>query len=57
MYMGLMMLGGLKCTQQSHLSQFEMAIEKLKRYITGIDEIPAELIQAAGRTVYSEIHT
>jgi len=35
----------------------EMAIEKLKRNRSpGINQIPAELIKAGGRTIYSEIH-
>jgi len=35
----------------------EMAMEKLKRHKTlGIDQIPAELINAGGRTIFSEIH-
>jgi hypothetical protein len=38
-------------------SEVEIAIEKLKRYKSpGIDEIPAELIQAGGNTLRSEIH-
>ena len=39
-------------------SAFEivMAIEKRKRHqLTGIDQIPAELFKAGGRTVHSEI--
>jgi hypothetical protein len=37
--------------------EVEIAIEKLKRYKTpGIDQIPAELIQARGNTSRSEIH-
>jgi hypothetical protein len=38
-------------------SEVEMAIEKLKRHKSpGIDQIPAELIKAGGRTFWSEIH-
>jgi hypothetical protein len=38
-------------------SEVEMAIEKLKRHKSpGIDQIPAELIKAEGRTIRSEIH-
>jgi hypothetical protein len=38
-------------------SEVEMAIEKLKTYkLPGIDKIPAELIQARGKTIHSEIH-
>jgi hypothetical protein len=38
-------------------SEVEIAIEKLKRYKSlGIDQIPAERIQAGGNTLRSEIH-
>jgi hypothetical protein len=38
-------------------SEVEIAIEKLERYkSSGIDQILAELIQAAGDTLCSEIH-
>jgi len=38
-------------------SEFELAIVKLKSHKSpGIDEIPAELIKAGGRTIYLEIH-
>jgi hypothetical protein len=38
-------------------SEVEMASEKLKRHKSpGIDQIPAELIKAGGRTIHSEIH-
>jgi hypothetical protein len=38
-------------------SEVEMAIEKLKRHKSpGIDQIPAELISAGGKTSRSEIH-
>jgi len=34
-----------------------LAIEKLKSHISpGIDQIPAELIKAGGRTIHSAIH-
>jgi hypothetical protein len=37
--------------------QVEMAIEKLKRYISpGVDQIPAELIKAGGSKICCEIH-
>ena len=37
--------------------EFDTAIEKLKRHETPcIDQIPAELIKAGGRTIRSEIH-
>jgi len=39
-------------------SEFESAIEKLKSHkLPGIDQIPAELIEAGSRTIRSEIHT
>jgi hypothetical protein len=38
-------------------SEVEVAIGKLKRYKSpGVDHIPAELIQAGGETLRSEIH-
>jgi hypothetical protein len=34
-----------------------MAVEKLKRHKSpGIDQIPAEMYKAGGRTICSEIH-
>ena len=37
--------------------EVEVAIEKLKRHKSpGIDQIPPELIKAAGRIICSEIH-
>ena len=37
--------------------EVELAIEKLKSHKSpGIDQIPAELIKAGGRTIRSEIH-
>jgi hypothetical protein len=37
--------------------EVEIAIEKLKRYKSpGIDQIPAELVQAGGDTLRSELH-
>ena len=36
--------------------EFEMAIERIKRQITGIGQIPAEFIKAGGRKIRSEIH-
>jgi transcriptional/translational regulatory protein YebC/TACO1 len=37
--------------------EVEMSIEKQKGHKSpGIDHIPAELIKARGRTIYSEIH-
>jgi hypothetical protein len=37
-------------------SDVEMAIAKLKRYkLSGIDQIPAELIESEGITVHSEV--
>jgi hypothetical protein len=39
------------------VSEFELAIEKLKSHKSpGIDQIPAELIKAGGRTISCEIH-
>jgi len=38
-------------------SEVELAIDKLKSHISpGIDQIPAEVIKAGGRTIYLEIH-
>jgi hypothetical protein len=38
-------------------SEVEVAIGKLKRHkFPGVDQIPAELIQAGGETLRSEIH-
>jgi hypothetical protein len=38
-------------------SEAEVATGKLKRYKSpGVDQIPAELIQAGGETLCSEIH-
>ena len=38
--------------------ELEMAIDKLKGHKSpGIDQIPAKLIKAGGRTIRSEIHT
>jgi hypothetical protein len=37
--------------------EVEIAIEKLKRYNSpGTDQIPAEMIQAGGNTLHSDIH-
>jgi len=42
---------------ESRAFEFEMAAEKLNRHKSpGIDQIPAELIKAGGRTVRSENH-
>jgi len=39
------------------VSEFELAIHKLKTHKSpGIDQIPAELIKAGGRTIYLDIH-
>jgi hypothetical protein len=59
--------GGIKHTEIQTTEPFvpepnsffevEVAIGKLKRYkLPGADQIPAELIQAEGETLYSEIH-
>jgi hypothetical protein len=38
-------------------SEVEVAVEKLKNYKSpGVDQIPAELIQAGGETLHLEIH-
>ena len=38
-------------------SEVELAIDKLKSYKSpGIDQIPAKMIKAGGRTIYLEIH-
>ena len=61
--MGLRMLGRQKYIQQEPLvpkpsaSEVELAIDKLKSHkLPGIDQIPAEVIKAGGRTIYLEIH-
>ena len=37
--------------------EVEMTVEKIKRHKShGIDQIPAEMIKAGGRTLRSEIH-
>jgi hypothetical protein len=42
---------------QPSASEVEIAVGKLKRYKSpGVDQIPAELIQAGGETLRSEIH-
>jgi len=42
---------------ESSASEFEQAIDKLKSHKSpGIDQIPAELIKAGGRTICLEIH-
>jgi hypothetical protein len=42
---------------ESSTSETETAIKRLKRYkLWGIDQIPAELIQAGSNTLCSEIH-
>jgi hypothetical protein len=63
MYMGLVMLGRQKYTQQNTLVpepsvlEVELAIKKLKsQKLPGIDQIPAELIKAGGRTISCSIH-
>jgi hypothetical protein len=39
------------------ISEVEVAVGKLKRYkLPGADQIPAELIQAGGETLHSEVH-
>jgi len=42
---------------ETSASEVELAIEKLRSHKSpGIDQIPAELIKAGGRTVHCEIH-
>jgi hypothetical protein len=42
---------------ETSVSEFEVATGKLKRYKSpGVDQIPAELIQAGGETLHSDIH-
>ena len=39
------------------VSEFELAIDKIKSHKSpGIDQIPAELVKAGGRTICLEIH-
>jgi hypothetical protein len=59
MYMGRVVLGRLKFIKQSRLCQnlltleFEVAIPKLERNESpGINQIPAEVIQAGGKTSF-----
>jgi hypothetical protein len=62
MYMGQVVLGTEIHTAEPFMpepcaSEAEVAIGKLKRYKSpGADQIPAELIQAGGETLHSEIH-
>jgi hypothetical protein len=45
------------CAKEPSASEFKVPIGKLKRCKSpGFDHIPAELIQAAGETLRSEIH-
>jgi hypothetical protein len=62
MYMGLMMLGRAEIhtaellVAEPSVSDIELAIDKLKSHKSpGIDQIPAELIKARGRTIHCEI--
>jgi sorting nexin-29 len=60
--MGLVVLGRLMHTAEPHVpqpsvSELEVATEKLERYKSpGVDQIPAELIQAGGEKLHSEFH-
>ena len=63
MCMVLRTLGRQKYTQQELIllqpraAEFELAIDKLKSHKSpGIDQIPAEMINAGGRTICLEIH-
>jgi hypothetical protein len=57
-------VGGVRQTENHTVEPFvpepsasEVEIGKLKRYKSpGVDQIPAELIQAGGETLCSEIH-
>jgi len=54
--MGLRMLGRIH-TEEPSASEVELAIDNLKSdQSPGIDQIPAELIKAGGRTICLEIH-
>jgi hypothetical protein len=64
--MSAQLVGGVRLTEiqtaepfvpESKISEFEVAIAKLKRYKSpGADQFPAERIQAVGGALYSEIH-
>ena len=42
---------------EPNASEVELTIDKLKSHKSpGIDQIPAELIKAGGRTIYLEVH-
>ena len=62
MYVGLIMLCTQKYTAEPLVAEpnafeTELAIEKIKSHESpGIDQIPAELIKAGGRTISYEIH-
>jgi hypothetical protein len=64
MYTGRAVLGRLKCIQlrepfvpEPSASEAEAATGKPKRYESpGVDQIPAELIQAEGETLHLVIH-
>jgi len=59
-YLGLVMLdihSAEPLVPALSASEVEMVIEKQKRHTSpGIDQMPAELIKAEGRTICSEIH-
>jgi hypothetical protein len=63
MYSGQMVLGKPKFIQRRYLCQsivplrLRFSIRKMKRYkAPGSDQIPAEMIQAGGEIMHSEIH-
>jgi len=62
MHMGLVRLGRQKYTAEPLVPEpsaleVELAIEKLKSHKSpGIEQIPAELIKAGGRTIRGAIH-
>jgi len=61
-HMGLVLLGRLKYSQQSHgcVSRVPLnlrwLLKKLRHKLPSTDQIPAELIKAEGRAIRSEIH-
>jgi hypothetical protein len=42
---------------ESSASEVEVTVGKFKRYkLTGVEQIPADMIQAGGKTLRSKIH-
>ena len=58
MYVGLMYIHTAESlVPEPSAFEFEMVIDKLKSHKSpGIDQIPAELIKAGGKTIRGEIH-